>query len=172
MRLRSRSWSDWRTRSLGLLASGRGPRAQRMELRASSIRRLALAISRFIPDPHRPAGLREVRGQRQAQGGRRLALPPPQGQQLPPSGLMRQPHLLKNELQVPSWGWGLEFWLGVGIPRSSLKRRSLPPGSRGGLGLSDCWLSFSACHPLPPGRRGKAANSGCNRLRPEMGSQV
>lgn len=42
----------------------------------SSIRRLAPAISSdFFPDPHGPAGLGEVRGVGQAQGGRRLALP-------------------------------------------------------------------------------------------------
>lgn len=127
---------------------GRGsPGAKDGATGVSFIRRLVPAISSdlFLTRTDLPASVKcRARGKHR-EGG---ALPSPsQGQPLPPSGLMPQPHLLKNELQVPSWGWGLEFWLGVGIPRSSLKRRSLPPGSRGGLGLRGCWLGFSAVTP-------------------------
>lgn len=86
----------------------------------SSIRRLAPAISSdfFLTRTALPASVKCGTWGRHREEG---ALPSPsQGQPLPPSGLMPQPHLFKNELQVPSWGWGLEFWLGVGIPRSSL----------------------------------------------------
>lgn len=90
------------------------------------------AVSRSIPDPHRlaklDAGKLDVW---QAREGEPL-LPSP-GLRLLPSGLV--PHLPKGELQVSSGAGVSCSGSGVEIPRSSLKRRSLPPGGRGGLGL-------------------------------------
>lgn len=86
------SWSDWRTRTLGLPASSGGsPGAKDGAAGVSSIRRLAPAISSdfFLTRTDLPASVKCGAWGRHREEG---ALPSPsQGQPLPPSGLMPQP---------------------------------------------------------------------------------
>lgn len=120
-----------------------------------------------------------------------LTLPDPPRVPLPSLGHFSCPQAWGRSPRVSSrYLGGPRVWLGMGIPRSSLKRRSLPAGQ--GVGLARSWASVasgsgapgpSICYPpreggvktVPAGRGGEAGTAGlwkalwCPKGCPEVG---